>query len=119
MGKSRPSALEPHFLAVAIDYLVSNRPLWPVDVAIGKPLFDTMTPDGPCRPDFVLEGRSRVTGELRTIVVEAMGFDTDEYHAAKAITHPRMRHMGELLSLTPADIEDDIAPARIAAALAL
>ena len=90
-----------------------------IDLAIGKPLFDTMTPDGPCRPDFVLEGRSRVTGELRTIVIEAMGFDTEEYHAAKAVTHPRMRHMGALLSITPSEVENDDAASRIAAALAL
>lgn len=70
-----------------------------VDLAIAKPLFDTLTPDGPCRPDFLLEARSHVTGEIRNIVVEAMGFDTEDYEAAKAITHPRMAHMGQIVTV--------------------
>ena len=76
-----------------------------VDLAIGKPLFDTLTPMGPCRPDFVLEARSRHTGEIRNIVVEAMGFDDDDYAASKAVTHPRMRTMGELVTIAPDEIE--------------
>lgn len=90
-----------------------------VDLAIGKPLFDTMTPDGQCRPDFILEGRSRETGELRTLVVEAMGFDNDDYLAAKAVTHPRMRHLGDLLTLHPSDIDEDSAGSQIANAMRL
>jgi len=49
-----------------------------VDVAIEKPVFDTLTPLGACRPDFVLEGRSHVTGEIRKIIVQAIGLDPDE-----------------------------------------
>ncbi|TVV76945.1 hypothetical protein [Sphingomonas solaris] len=90
-----------------------------IDLAIGKPLFDTMTPDGPCRPDFVIEARSRVTGELRTVVVEAMGFATEEYEAAKAVTHPRMRHLGQLLTMDPAEVEGDDATGKLLAALDL
>lgn len=84
-----------------------------VDVAIGKPLFDTMTPHGPCRPDFMLEARSRVTGELRTLVVEAMGFDNADYEAAKAKTHPRMRTLGEMVTVEPSEIEQDVAVRKI------
>ena len=76
-----------------------------VDVAIGKPLFDTLTPMGPCRPDFLLEARSRHTGEVRNLVVEAMGFDDDDYAASKAATHPRMRTMGDLVTIAPDEIE--------------
>src|SRR3546814_4240504 len=36
-----------------------------IDLAIEKPVFDTLTPIGPCRPDFLLEARSRSTGEIR------------------------------------------------------
>ena len=36
-----------------------------IDMAIDKPMFDTLTRDGPCRPDFRIEARSRVTGEIR------------------------------------------------------
>ena len=76
-----------------------------VDVAIGKPVFDTLTAMGPCRPDFVLEARSRHTGEVRNLVVEAMGFDDDDYAATKAVTHPRMRTMGNLVTIAPDEID--------------
>ena len=84
-----------------------------VDVAIGKPLFDTMTPDGPCRPDFMLEARSRMTGEVKTLVVEAMGFDSADYEAAKAITHPRMKTLGDLVTIDPSEVEQDGAVGKI------
>lgn len=76
-----------------------------IDLAIGKPLFDTLTPDGLCRPDFMIEARSRVTGELRAIVAEAMGFETEDYKAAKAVTHPRMAHLGRLVTIDSKQVE--------------
>ena len=84
-----------------------------VDLAIGKPLFDTMTPNGPCRPDFMLEARSRVTGEMKMLVVEAMGFDSADYEAAKAVTHPRMKSLGELVTIDPSDMERGVAALKI------
>jgi hypothetical protein len=90
-----------------------------VDLAIGKPLFDTMTPTGPCRPDFVLEARSKVTGEIRTVVVEAMGFKTEDYAASKAVTHPRMRHIGDLAEIDAADVECGRAIPKILTTLAI
>lgn len=88
-----------------------------VDLAIEKPLFDTITPDGPCRPDFLIEARSRVTGEMRSIVVEAMGFDDDDYLATKAITHPRMQMLGQLVTIGPDEADTDHATAKILAAI--
>lgn len=90
-----------------------------IDLAIGKPLFDTMTPEGPCRPDFVIEARSRQTGELRTVIVEAMGFDNDDYATAKAVTHPRMRRLGDLLTIDPDEVEGNGATEKLLAALDL
>lgn len=90
-----------------------------VDLAIGKPLFDTMTPDGPCRPDFVIEARSRHTGEIRTVIVEAMGFATEDYEAAKAVTHPRMRHLGNLLTMDPTEVDGNDATEKLLGALDL
>jgi hypothetical protein len=72
-----------------------------------------MTPDGPCRPDFILEGRSRVTGEMKTLVVEAMGFDNAEYEAAKAKTHPRMKTLGQLVTIDPNEVNQDKAARKI------
>src|SRR3546814_12579238 len=60
------------------------------DLSIEKPLFDTLTPTGACRPDFILEACARRTGEIRRIVVEAMGSSDPDYLASKAVTHPRM-----------------------------
>lgn len=79
-----------------------------IDLAIEKPVFDTLTPDGPCRPDFLIEARSRETGEIRNIVVEAMGLRTEEYEASKAITHPRMAQLGQIVTI---DRQDDNAHA--------
>jgi len=90
-----------------------------VDMAIDKPLFDTLTRDGPCRPDFVIEARSRVTGEMRTLVVEAMGFETQDYAAAKAVTHPRMAHLGQLLTIDRAEAESEQALGKLMGALDL
>ena len=41
------------------------------------------------------------------------------YLAAKAVAHPRMRHLGDLLTLRPSDIEDDAAGIQIANAMRL
>ncbi len=76
-----------------------------VDLALDKPLFDILTPLGPCRPDFILEARSRLTGEIRQVVVEAMGSNGEAYLAAKAITHPRMELLGPLVRISVDDIE--------------
>lgn len=90
-----------------------------VGLAIGKPLFDTLTPLGSCRPDFMLEARSRVTGEVKTLVVEAIGLETDDYAASKAVTHPRMRTLGSLLTIDPTEIESGRAPDKILNAFGL
>lgn len=78
-----------------------------IDMAIVKPLFDILTRDGPCRPDFRIEARSRLTGEIRELAIEAMGFDTDAYNAVKAVTHPRMRHLGRLVTIRPEDVTSE------------
>src|SRR3546814_9808377 len=54
-----------------------------LDLLLEKPVFDTLTPIGSCRPDFLLEARSRSTGETREIIVEAMGSTDETYLAAK------------------------------------
>lgn len=85
-----------------------------IDIAIEKPLFDRLTPVGPCRPDFVIEARSRTTGEIRQIVIEAMGFSDDDYLASKAATHPLMALIAPVANVTP----DDIRNRRVASIIA-
>lgn len=90
-----------------------------IDLAIDKPVFDRLTPGGSCRPDFLIEARSRMTGEIRTIVIEAMGLNDEAYHASKAVTHPRMRHLGELISIAPEDVANGYIAMRLKQALDL
>ena len=78
-----------------------------IDLMLEKPVFDTLTEIGPCRPDFLLEARSRSTGEIRQIVIEAMGATDDAYLAAKAVTHPRMAQIAPLLCISPKDASED------------
>jgi len=83
-----------------------------IDLAIEKPVFDTLTPIGPCRPDFLLEARSRSTGEIRQVVVEAMGSNDETYLVPKTATHPRMEQLAPLVCVSPLDLERHrIAPA--------
>src|SRR3546814_3846300 len=69
-----------------------------IDLMIEKPVFDTLTQIGPCRPDFLLEARSRSTGEIRHVMVEAMGSNDEMYLLSKAATHPRMEQLAPLRS---------------------
>jgi hypothetical protein len=88
-----------------------------IDITIEKPVFDILTDRGSCRPDFLLEARSRATGEIRQLVVEAMGSTADDYLASKAVTHPRMARIAPILSVTPRDAAGGGIPAMISAAL--
>ena len=83
------------------------------DSAITKPLFDIQTPAGNCRPDFIIEIYSRETGENRIAIVEAMGFDTDAYRDAKAITHPRMEKIAPVIDINDTDLRDGALQARL------
>ncbi|WP_454010814.1 hypothetical protein [Aquamicrobium terrae] len=69
-------------------------------ITIKKPLFAIATSRGLCRPDFVLE-TSYGNRPSTSLVIEAMGMDTEQYLAAKAKTLPRMREIGPLYKITP------------------
>ncbi len=72
-------------------------------IKIAKPLFAWETPSGLCRPDFVLE-TTYGNYEPVTLIVEALGMETDEYMAAKEKTLPRMREIGPVFEIRPIDI---------------
>lgn len=72
-------------------------------IKITKPLFATETPLGPCRPDFVLEAVYR-DHRPATLIVEAFGMETEEYREAKDKTMPRIKHLGPIFSIFPADL---------------
>ena len=88
-----------------------------IALAIEKPVFDRLTPIGLCRPDFLLEARSIHTGEVKQLIVEAMGSDEQCYIAAKAASHPRMQRIAPVLSVTPHDIGADTFTAMLGRAL--
>ncbi|MBI0477112.1 hypothetical protein D9601_17325 [Sphingomonas sp. MA1305] len=49
-----------------------------IDLVLEKPIFDRLTPLGSCRPDFLVEARSRLTGEIKLVAIEALGKPTGE-----------------------------------------
>jgi hypothetical protein len=100
--------VESEFERTTMRALLATRPAFDhegVDIAIEKPIFDTLTTFGACRPDFLLEARSRRTGEIRKLVVEASGHTDDEFRAAKVAMRPRLTQIAPVVSITPADVD--------------
>ena len=60
-----------------------------------KPVFEIDTEQGPCPPDFLIKVRRN--GEVRSWVVEVMGFERPDYLAGKEVTHERMEEMGPVI----------------------
>ncbi len=60
-----------------------------------KPVFEMDTEHGPCLPDFLIKARRK--GEVRTWVVEVMGFERPDYLAGKEVTHERMEELGPVI----------------------
>ncbi|MCY4558450.1 MAG: hypothetical protein OXF79_19155 [Chloroflexi bacterium] len=60
-----------------------------------KPVFEIDTEHGPCLPDFLIHARRK--GEVRTWVVEVMGFERPDYLAGKEVTHERMEELGPVI----------------------
>ncbi|TNM60318.1 hypothetical protein [Aliirhizobium smilacinae] len=75
-------------------------------IRIVKPLFALEARNGLCRPDFVIEATYR-DNPCTTLIIEAMGMETEEYQAAKAKTLPRMEQIGPVFLLTPSDLAKD------------
>lgn len=76
-----------------------------VDIALEKPVFDRLTLLGPCRPDFLIEARSQSTGEIRQLVVEAMGAPSAEYLAQKSASRRSLEQIAPVLAITPAEVD--------------
>ncbi|MCW2351797.1 hypothetical protein [Sphingobium sp. B12D2B] len=76
------------------------------DLTIRKPVFDILTPLGPGRPDFIIEAQSRHTGELRQVIVQAMGGSAAGYLALKAGARRTLEQIADVIEVTPADIDE-------------
>ncbi|ATI80560.1 hypothetical protein [Sphingobium yanoikuyae] len=90
-----------------------------IDLGIEKPVFDMITRLGSCRPDFLLQARSRSTGEVRQIVILAMGSGDAAGREGKAVSVPRMELIAPVLKVTPLDHQQGRIASLIAAALDL
>ena len=71
-----------------------------------KPVFDIDTEQGPCLPDFLIKARRN--GEVRTWVVEVMGFERPDYLAGKEVTHQRMEELGPVILMDGKRFERDL-----------
>ncbi len=74
-------------------------------IQIVKPLFALETPIGLCRPDFIIEATYK-NHLPATLIIEAMGMETDEYRIAKARTLPLIGQIGPLFLINPADLTE-------------
>lgn len=88
-----------------------------IDLVIEKPLFDQLTPQGPCRPDFLLEAQSRETGEIRQLVVAAQSALDEDHLAVKAAIYPRLEMIAPLITLGPDALERGAIPDIVRTAL--
>jgi hypothetical protein len=89
-----------------------------LDIAIERPTFDRLTQLGPCRPDFILESRSRVTGEIRQIIIEANGVARHLDLASKEAARRKMELIAPVVPVTPLDLTAGQLTARLADVLA-
>lgn len=78
-----------------------------IELALEKPVFDRLTPLGSCRPDFLLEARSRFTGEIRQFVVQAIEETSAELGIPKLVARRSLEQIAPVLSITPKDVEDE------------
>lgn len=85
-----------------------------LDIFVEKPVFDHLTPAGPCRPDFLIEARSGTTGDIRQLILEVLEFGEPEVHQRE-----RLRRVAPLLTVTPADRNAAHLVARLSDAFAL
>ena len=101
--------------------LDARRPLAKrgIEMVLEKPVFDRLTNLGPCRPDFLIEARSRSTGEIKQVAVEAIAEGGSDYLAAKAAAAMRLRALMPLLEIRPDDVEAGRIGPMLAAALNL
>jgi hypothetical protein len=76
-----------------------------IEIAIEKPVFDILTTFGSARPDFLVEARSMGTGEVRQIIIQAMGGSTPDYIALKAGAQRTLEQIAPVVSITPGEIK--------------
>ena len=84
-----------------------------LDLLIEKPLFDLLTPLGPCRPVFLLEARSRSTGEVRQLAIDTWGSADGEDREGKLANRAKIEQIAPLCQVSPADLAEAAIDKRI------
>lgn len=77
-----------------------------IDVAIEKPIFDRLTPLGTCRPTFLVEVRSRNTGEIRQLFVNATAAMSEGDRSPRITQLRRLTRIAPVIALSPHDFEN-------------
>lgn len=75
----------------------------PAAFSIEKPLFDLETPDGHCRPDFMISGPKGLP-----LNIELTGYGNEDFQAAKDLTLPRMLHIGPTIQIELTEVAQPV-----------
>jgi len=78
-----------------------------LDMYLEKPVFDTLTPMGACRPDIMVEFHCRSTGECRRVIIEAMDSSDEATIATKEAARASLALIAPVIVVTPSSIEHD------------
>lgn len=73
-----------------------------IEICIEKPVFDLETGLGSCRPSFLIEARTRATGESRQIAIEACVSDAEA--EARHLYRSRIQQLGTVIDIGPKDL---------------
>jgi len=94
------SQLERDTFSLLRDVAIRNK--W--NGSIIKPVFDENDGIDRCRPDFIIERE----GGVRKLIIETMGYDSDDYLERKERTHEIMARLGTVISHRPGDNDDEL-----------
>lgn len=76
-----------------------------ITLALKKPLFDLMSEDGPCRPDVMLRALDHDTDRIADLIVETIGFESEEQEQRKAKALPLMARFAPIATISAEDVQ--------------
>lgn len=90
-----------------------------IDLMIEKPVFDILTPLGPCRPAFLLEARAQRTGECRQVAIEIVGRGSEADAHAAAQLRDRVKQIAPIVTVSADELGSSTLAYRLAAIFSL
>lgn len=94
------SQLERDTFSLLRDVAIKNK--W--SGSIIKPIYDEKIGTDTCRPDFIIE----MKGSPNKLIIETMGYDSDDYLERKERTHKIMECLGTVVSHRPGDNDEEL-----------